>query len=224
MKEHLPYYSKAGYKISFNLTGGFKSLQGYATALGMMYADELFYIFEGKDSRLVSIPCPRLELNPSIIKGHEAWLAMLDGEIMPATFQTGLPDLLIEKDSEIMLSIWGELLWNEHKETILSGELIHFPLLDYDDGFVKDYKKCNAKDRIQIQTCLARVSFLYRTGGMMSLSKDGGLQYKPYRGNPDFDHFRIDIHNRVTCQITSDKIRLIAYGSHDYTEGKVGVR
>src|SRR5699024_7664299 len=51
----LPGYKDAGYEIIFNLTGGFKSLQGYLNTIGMFYADSISYIFEGADE-LISIP------------------------------------------------------------------------------------------------------------------------------------------------------------------------
>ncbi len=51
----LPGYRSQGYKVIFNLVGGFKSLQGYMQTLGMFYADETVYIFDtGRE--LLSIP------------------------------------------------------------------------------------------------------------------------------------------------------------------------
>lgn len=45
-----------GYRVVFNLVGSFKALQGFMTAIGMFYADEMVYIFEGEGSHLFSIP------------------------------------------------------------------------------------------------------------------------------------------------------------------------
>ena len=42
----LPEYRKHQYHIAFNLTGGFKSIQGWMQTLGMFHADEIVYIFE----------------------------------------------------------------------------------------------------------------------------------------------------------------------------------
>src|SRR5690606_22359670 len=53
--EVLPEYKEAGYEIIFNLTGGFKSLQGYLNTIAMFYADSISYIFEGEDE-LITIP------------------------------------------------------------------------------------------------------------------------------------------------------------------------
>jgi putative CRISPR-associated protein (TIGR02619 family) len=51
----LPGYAEGGYEIIFNLTGSFKSLQGYLSIIGMFYADRLVYIFERSDE-LLNIP------------------------------------------------------------------------------------------------------------------------------------------------------------------------
>ena len=45
--ETLLGYRDQGYRIVFNLVGGFKSLQGYMNTIGMFYADEIVYLFEG---------------------------------------------------------------------------------------------------------------------------------------------------------------------------------
>ena len=59
--ETLPGYRESGSRVVFNLVGGFKSLQGYMNTLGMLYADEIIYIFEGTQSGLIRIP--RLPVN-----------------------------------------------------------------------------------------------------------------------------------------------------------------
>ncbi|MBK8043622.1 MAG: hypothetical protein IPK21_13770 [Haliscomenobacter sp.] len=53
--ETLPGYRTAGYEIIFNLTGGFKSLQGYLNTIGMFYADRIVYIFES-GQEVIAIP------------------------------------------------------------------------------------------------------------------------------------------------------------------------
>ena len=53
--ETLIGYREEGYKIVFNLTGGFKSVQGFLQTLGMFYADEIVYIFEAS-KELLRIP------------------------------------------------------------------------------------------------------------------------------------------------------------------------
>lgn len=45
----LPEYRRNGYGIIFNLTGGFKAVQGFMQTLGMLHADECVYVFERSD-------------------------------------------------------------------------------------------------------------------------------------------------------------------------------
>jgi hypothetical protein len=47
---------RSSYEVVFNLTGSFKSLQGYMNTWGMFYADRIVYIFEGDNSKLITIP------------------------------------------------------------------------------------------------------------------------------------------------------------------------
>lgn len=55
-------YRKSGYKVVFNLTGGFKSVQGFLQTLSTFYADEAIYIFEtAKD--LLRIPRLPVEMS-----------------------------------------------------------------------------------------------------------------------------------------------------------------
>ena len=60
----LPGYRASGYKIVFNLVGGFKALHGYMQTLGMFYADETVYIFE-TSRELLSIPRMPVDLEAS---------------------------------------------------------------------------------------------------------------------------------------------------------------
>jgi len=61
-EETIPGYHEQGYQVVFNLTGAFKSLQGYLNVVGMFYADEIVYIFE-TGSQLLSIPRLPLQIN-----------------------------------------------------------------------------------------------------------------------------------------------------------------
>jgi len=48
-------YREQGWFVVFNLTGGFKSLNGYLQTLGMISADRCVFIFEGAPE-LMEIP------------------------------------------------------------------------------------------------------------------------------------------------------------------------
>lgn len=72
-EETLPGHRKT-YRIIFNLTGGFKGVQGVMNTLAHAYADEIVYIFEtGRD--LLRIPTLPLNWDPVAIARAPARLA-----------------------------------------------------------------------------------------------------------------------------------------------------
>lgn len=72
----IPGYREAQYKVIFNLTGAFKSLQGYLNIVGMFYADELVYIFE-TGSQLLSIPRLPLQIDVEALNEYRVELALM---------------------------------------------------------------------------------------------------------------------------------------------------
>jgi putative CRISPR-associated protein (TIGR02619 family) len=64
------------YQVVFNLVGGFKSLQGYMSTIGMFHADEIVYIFEGKGSQLIKIPRLPIQVDTASLTPHTAALAL----------------------------------------------------------------------------------------------------------------------------------------------------
>ena len=75
--ETLPAYQQGHYKIIFNLTGGFKSIQGFMQTLAMLYADETVYIFEG-NKELLRLPRLPVRLDgEQIVHDHLAVLRPL---------------------------------------------------------------------------------------------------------------------------------------------------
>lgn len=106
--EIIPGYQKAGYQICFNLVGGFKALQGYANTIGMFYADEIIYIFEG-GSDIITIPRLPIKIDQSVIKPVQfalmaagAWVKLSELQGVPAT-------LVLTAGDEATLTNWGRL-------------------------------------------------------------------------------------------------------------------
>ncbi|MFM7192207.1 MAG: CRISPR-associated protein, partial [Microcystaceae cyanobacterium] len=150
------------YTINFNLVGGFKALQGFLNTLGMFYADELTYIFEGTNN-LITIPRLPVVVDPTAIAPHAALMALLAANA-PISAQE-LPDLpetiVTTLEGEALLTTWGKLLWNQVKGDVLSGELLSLPYLSYLDSFYRDYQDCrNPKERVKLQETLTKVSSL----------------------------------------------------------------
>lgn len=138
--EELPSYSKSGYKIIFNLTGGFKSVQGFLQSIANFYADETVYIFESS-SELMKIPRLPIRLDGlSIVEENIGFFRNLSLKL-PCRVPDNIPEtLLFTIDNQTILSHWGELIWNAAKSEIYKKSLLPSPQakkIKYGSAFIK---------------------------------------------------------------------------------------
>lgn len=159
--QHLRQYKQNGYQILFNLTAGFKSMIGYLTTIGMLFADHIYYIFEtGKE--LVEIPRLPVEINTNLFEKYAVQMARLyagDELILAADMQGVDKIILKEKQNYVQLSEWGILIWNHLKRKILSKKLYQFPFLIYSQNFINTFQNIKSIDeKLQIQEALAMLS------------------------------------------------------------------
>ena len=214
------------HEICFNLVGGFKSLQGYLNTIGMFYADKILYIFEGKNSELITIPRLPIEVNTRQLTPHVQKLALMDAGVgFKSEDVEGIPEAMLgEFEGNKVLSTWGLLTWNEAKIDLLSKELLKFPHLIYTRTFRKDYNAIKKREqRAELQADLARVSQQLMKSDENKQSLTSAFDYSPYQGVDDIDHFRVNRSWRVSCRKTSDGLELRYYGTHDYVQRKEGV-
>lgn len=222
----IPGYKETRYEVIFNLTGGFKSLQGYLNIIGMFYADRLVYIFEG-GQELLNIPRLPLKIDEDKLTEHAGELARLAAGGMYPRGMLKLPGALLDVNEQgyAAISDWGQLVWNRIKDRLLQEELLAFPYLKYENSFRKDFKSATPAQRVRLQETLARVSVALEQsdGDLAPLKGKGGLQYDNYSGfklsgGIPLGHFRIDRGDRVTCTHQGGKLYLRHFGSHDYTQ------
>ena len=125
LHEQLSSYKASGYSINFNLTGGFKGLNGFLQALSTIYADNAFYLFEGS-SELMLIPSLPLTLDAEqVIKQNLRAMRRLSLNLpVPAQDCSSIPELLLFSiDQERVLSEWGELLWRNSQSKLYKQSL-----------------------------------------------------------------------------------------------------
>ena len=224
-EETLPAYSKSGYEITFNLVGGFKSLQGYMNTIGMFYADAIVYIFEAVTADLIRIPRLPVQIDSTLIETHGIKLAMMAADHLFAPQDVlDIPDTLledIEVDGRIYigLSAWGALMWNRTKATLLSQDnLLIFPRLTYTERFYNDFKaQRNRQARVKLQETLAKVAHLLEDnhGNTIALKADGALRYEQFRHDSSLCKFRVDRAIRVTCTEGQEGLTLRRYGQEE---------
>ncbi|WP_414621584.1 CRISPR-associated protein [Calothrix sp. CCY 0018] len=221
LQETIPPLRESKYKICFNLVGSFKSLQGYLNTIGMFYADEIIYIFEGEKSDLITIPRLPISVDTSLFEPYTMQLALLDsGAGLSPQETTGIPETMLgEVDGKMVLSTWGNLIWNQCKEDLLSGDLIPFSRLEYQDTFRADYNRVREKHkRVKLQETLATVTRLLNesNGNTAILKEHKGIQYGKLTNKGDIDHFRVTQSVRVSCAFSQGKLNLYHYGEqHD---------
>ncbi|WP_218082213.1 putative CRISPR-associated protein [Anthocerotibacter panamensis] len=208
-------------KVCFNLVGGFKSLQAYLNTIGMFYADEIIYIFEGANSEIITIPRLPIKIDETTIKPYATQFALMAaGAEVKRSELLGIQETLIYAvEDEVILSNWGKLVWNQAKNQILSGDLLTLPRVHYEESFKKDYRDISdEKQSIKLQEVLAKISSLLvkYSGDTAYLKGDGGVLYEVYVNKGGIAHFRVTQGLRVSCIAEGGNLKLRHYGSHDY--------
>ncbi len=154
LHETLPGYAQGGYRIIFNLTGGFKSIQGVLQTLAQFYADEAVYIFE-TSSELLRIPkLPVvLDILPSIKRHLKVWRRLALGLPVNLGECRKLPDsFLLNIGGEVVLSPWGELIWQQGKRQVYEERFWEPPsdLIEWNEKFEKDVNRLPPDRRYEI--------------------------------------------------------------------------
>jgi len=119
---------EAQHTCSFNLSGGFKSVNAFLQMLGALWADEVFFVFE-TSRELIRIPKLPLALDiGSSVRAHFDEYRRLDTlGALPRAMAPNVPDgFCLVVDDEIELSPWVAALFKAPRAT-LYGEAIWPP-------------------------------------------------------------------------------------------------
>jgi len=128
-EDTFPGYRKSQYHIVFNLTGGFKSVQGLLQILAMIYADETVYVFQG--GTLLRIPRLPVQLDFSQEVRNNFYvmrkLAVLK-VTLPTTETAPISDtLLLRIDDQAAISVWGEAMWEREHRSLYEEKIWQSP-------------------------------------------------------------------------------------------------
>lgn len=118
-------YGPQGARIIFNLTGGFKAVQGFLQTLSSIYADETVYIFE-HESELMRIPRLPFKLQPEeyITANLSLWRRLDLCLRVGADHVAKIPDAFYYPcNGEFGLSEYGELVWQNLRPDIYAREM-----------------------------------------------------------------------------------------------------
>lgn len=146
-------YKNSQYRIIFNLTGGFKSVQGFLQTLALFYADESVYIFETGNEllRIPRLPIKMVELD-YVRDNLTSFRKLSLGLNVKQEFIENIPEtLLLKIDQQKTLSAWGEIVWKNVKQDIYKKE-VYEPLTErvkFSQKFLKSIENLEA-DRIEL--------------------------------------------------------------------------
>lgn len=185
-EDTLPGYRQSQYQVVFNLTGGFKSIQGWMQTLGMFYADEIVYIFES-GRELIRIPRIPVAIDDGVRKTVECHLDVFrrlapSGSTCDLNDVKGIPEVFFYRlEDQAELSPWGKLVWERCRNEIYATKLYE-PATDgirYADKF-KKVASALAKDRlVHVNERLDDLSGFLRDG-----TNPKRLDFKQLKGNP----------------------------------------
>jgi len=187
-EETLPGYRKSNYRIIFNLTGGFKSVNSFLQAIGMFYADECVYIFQGSQE-LLRIPRLPVKLDPEgiIRENLTIFRHLAQGETLPLAMCRAIPEtLLYQIGDEVEMSAWGELLWNRCKDDYYSEQLLE-PLskkIRYSETFKKTFASLSPERKKIVNERLDQLSRCLESLETNQIYNPKSLDFKALKKNP----------------------------------------
>lgn len=179
----LPGYKEKNFHIVFNLTGGFKSVQGFLQTIGMFYADEIIYIFESGSS-LLKIPRLPVKIDTQdVIEKHITLFRQLELGLITCEDAKVLPEIfIISFDHCVDFSPWGKIAWLRAKDSLYERKLWPEPTskIKFSEKFKKQVKRLSPD---KIREINIRIDDL-----VLALTKDESklnrLNFKQLKGKP----------------------------------------
>lgn len=177
-------YRARGWTVVFNLTGGFKSLNGYLQTLAMISADRCVFLFEGAPE-LMEIPRLPVRLaEADELRTHAGlFRRMAVGYTVKTEDVKGAPDsLLMENDGEVTTSVLGDVAWGRHRATLFAETLLP-PLSDkvrVADAVRRAFGDLEGVKRVEVNEAFDEFSAHIDHGRPLPKSRT----FKPLRGDP----------------------------------------
>ncbi|MBH8578086.1 putative CRISPR-associated protein [Nostocaceae cyanobacterium CENA369] len=212
-------YPRPYWTVVFNLTGGFKSVNGFLQAVAMFYADESIYIFES-GSQLLKIPRLPLQLDPERFIGKHLQvfrrMAVLSEELNAEECKE-IPETLLEQiDDRVALSEWGKLLWQKCYKQYYNQSLLP-PLskkLKYSASFEQVTNNLSEDRLLIINERLDQLSlYLESKDSNTQVYNPKSLDFKSLKGRPFRGRFSPEPTHE--CDAWSDRDAKRLYGHFD---------
>ncbi|MCP5494971.1 MAG: putative CRISPR-associated protein [Leptospiraceae bacterium] len=182
-EEVIKGYKDSQYYVIFNLTGGFKSVQGFLQTLALFYADESVYIFETGNEllRIPRLPVKMAEVD--YIRQNLAAFRRLSLELSDKSDSTEkIPEtFLLEIDGEKTLSAWGEIVWHSAKKEIYKDCVYESPInkVRFSQKFLKSVENLETDRCVLVNQKVDQLCKYLQTKQNVS-----SLDFKELKGNP----------------------------------------
>lgn len=213
--EAVDEYRRRQYRILFNLTGGFKSVQGFLQTLGNLYADETVYIFETSRALL---RVPRLPIRLDMldaVRQHQYVIRRLDAALpVAAADLADVPETFLERDgADVLLSPWGTIVWDQSRKTLYAEGVLPPPTdrVRFAETFLPSTKSLSPDRYANLNDKLDKLATFLEGDQVRPVRS---LDLKPLRNNPkppsthEFDAWADRDAKRVFCRYEGDVLVL----------------
>jgi len=216
LSRRLAGYKEQNYEVIFNLTGGFKSIQGFLQVLAMFYADKTIYIFES-EKEILEIPRIPIKADEvGVFEKHLTAFRQLSYGYSEVDASAISKIFLLQIGDETALSPWGEIAWKNAKKEIYRNKLHDAPLdiIRYGEGFLKDTKDLQPNRVAELNNKIDDLAnYLLNKQNIKSLNfKSISKNAKP-NSTHEF-YANSDEAKRVYCHFKKDVLVLDEYGEH----------
>lgn len=176
---------EGGQRVVFNLTGGFKSVNGFLQTLGAIHADETFYLFQA-GHELMRIPRLPLSLDAlPVVAAAPRTFRRLALQLPVSGSEAGaIPEtFLLRIGDQLTLSEWGQLVWRRARRTIYAERLLESPsdLITFGPTFVGSASGLAADRLVLLNERLDDLARFVETAGHWN---PRSLDWKALRGDP----------------------------------------
>lgn len=208
-------------ELVFNMTGGFKAMEGFLLTVGLLNGANVYYIFEG-ETELIRIP--RLPIRFDYAPAAREFAVLLEqlSHLDPMKASdlraAGLPDVFYDEyaDDQAIMSPFGLSIWNSYRKDMLSERLLVWPRLRYADTFLRDWdKRLQPEERQALNEALAKMSRILRDqGGPAGIEADSGLQGETLRRVAEgaYQHARVSEALRVSYEVDGSELIMRQFG------------
>jgi len=179
----IPGYNEKNYHIVFNLTGGFKSIQGFLQTLAIFYADEAIYVFESNDALLRLPKLPAKIVSYEIIERHLQTFRRLNLGQVPNEIEQIPETMLLKNEDQVSLSGYGQILWEQAKQEIYQSKVFEpaIPQIRFGPRFNDSVNNLNGKRNRIINERIDDLSQYFLSDRTKMVKR---LDFKALAGNP----------------------------------------